>query len=517
MPVNSAHPDFDHAFPHWRRCRDAYAGTDAVKAATLANGMTTGQSAFQPGQRMAQCRSYLPQLDGQDAAQYIAYVERALWYGATKRTVQGLTGAIFRKEPTIDVPESIQSQMDDITMDGDVTLAEFAKKILEELLVVGRVGALVDMSPDAVAPADRRPYWVQYSAEQIINWKTQRVNGKTVLSLVVLEESVDIADEDEFEHASETQYRVLKLDEQYLYTVEIWKQVTTKDANGKDTQSFELDQAYAPTNMGKRLDFIPFVFFAANGLSSGIDTPPLLDLVDVNLSHYRSTADYEHGLHYTALPTPWITGAPEQSSFSIGPANAWTLTNVDAKVGMLEFTGQGLKPLADAIKEKETKMAALGARLLEAPKAGVEAADTVRLRQSGEQGALASIAATLSQGLTKALGWHASWAGADPAAVHVEVNKDFFDVEMPAPLLQQLLGALQAGAISYETFYYNLQKGEIARPGVDADEEQKLIESQQEPLDVTDANANPANPDDEGQGDPVVTPDTGAGGVTVRG
>jgi hypothetical protein len=511
LPVNHTHPDYDAAYPRWKRCRDAYGGTDEIKAAVLAAaGITVGQPAISPGKRN-HSRSYLPQLDGQDEHQYCAYVERALWYGATKRTVQGLTGAIFRKEPHIDAPDAIASHLDDITLDGDVTLPELAKKLLEEQLIVGRAGLLVDMSPDAVAPTARRPYWVLYGAEQIINWKTKRIGGQTVLALVVLEE-IEAADgDDEFDSQCETQYRVLKLDEQNLYTVEIWKDVTTKGVDGKETHAFEVANAYQPTNMGKRLDFIPFVLFAANGLTPAIDTPPLLDLVDVNLSHYRSTADYEHGLHYTALPTPYALGFPEGTTLTIGPASAWTCSNAEAKVGMLEFTGQGLEPLANAITEKETKMAALGARLLEAPKAGVEAADTVRLRQSGEQGALASIASTLSQGLTKALGWHAQWAGANPDQATVEVNKDFYDVEMPAPLLQQLLGALQGGAISYETFYYNLQKGEIARPGVDAEEEQKLIEAANAALDITDA-SQPPDPNAPPDGNPP-PPDAPADGA----
>ena len=34
-----------------------------------------------------------------------------------------------------------------------------------------------------------------------------------------------------------------------------------------------------------------------------VEAPPLNDLADVNLSHYRGYADHKHGLHFTALPT----------------------------------------------------------------------------------------------------------------------------------------------------------------------------------------------------------------------
>ena len=35
---------------------------------------------------------------------------------------------------------------------------------------------------------------------------------------------------------------------------------------------------------------------------------PLADIIVVNLDHYRLTADYKHGMHFTALPTAWVSG-----------------------------------------------------------------------------------------------------------------------------------------------------------------------------------------------------------------
>lgn len=476
MPVNSTHPDYDAAYPKWRKCRDAYAGSDAVKHACLESAGRMSGPVIIDG-RPEYPASYLPVLDGMEADQYHAYVTRALWYGATKRTVQGLTGAVFRKDAHVAAPEKIEPHLDDITMDGDVTLPELAKKLLEELLVIGRVGLLVDMASDAVAAPARRPYWVPYKAEQIINWSTRRVKGQMVLAMVVLQEEVETPGDDPFVSECQTQWRVLKLDADNLYAIEIWKKVESGSDPAKKTITYELDETIAPTNKGKRLDFIPFCFIGPNGMTSSIETPPLLDLIDVNFSHFRSSADYEHGLHYAALPTPWATGFDPDSDLKIGPSTVWISNNPEGKVGMLEFTGQGLKPIADAIKEKEQKMAALGARLLETQgRSGVEAAETIRLRQSGEQGALHSIAATLSQALTKVLQWHAAWSGVTPDDVtRVDVNNDFYDADMPPLLFQALIGALQSELISYETFYYNLQKGDVARPGITADEERQLI------------------------------------------
>jgi len=56
--------------------------------------------------------------------------------------------------------------------------------------------------------------------------------------------------------------------------------------------------------------------------------------------------------------------------------------NADAKVGYLEFSGQGLGALEKALDHKEKLMAILGSRLLEGQPARPKPPTAVRLRQS---------------------------------------------------------------------------------------------------------------------------------------
>ena len=74
--IEQTHKQYDKRLPQWMRCRDAFGGTDEVKAA---------------GEK------YLPKLMDQTPAEYKAYKARALFYDATARTVEGLSGAILRK------------------------------------------------------------------------------------------------------------------------------------------------------------------------------------------------------------------------------------------------------------------------------------------------------------------------------------------------------------------------------------------------------------------------------------
>jgi hypothetical protein len=49
-----------------------------------------------------------------------------------------------------------------------------------------------------------------------------------------------------------------------------------------------------------------------------VDKVPLADIIAINLDHYRLTADYKHGMHFTALPTAWVSGFDKNSSLRIG-------------------------------------------------------------------------------------------------------------------------------------------------------------------------------------------------------
>src|SRR5262249_17863650 len=156
-----------------------------------------------------------------------------------------------------------------------------------------------------------------YAAEQIINWRVERVNGRNVPTLIVLSENVTAEDGDTFELSLQPQIRVLKLvpsqagkdssgKRSFHYQVEIWR---PKERKQKPTKvEWELMETKPPLRLGKPLPLIPFVFHGPTHSRSDVDRPPLRDIITVNLDHYRLNADYKHGLHFTALPTAWVSG-----------------------------------------------------------------------------------------------------------------------------------------------------------------------------------------------------------------
>lgn len=489
MPVKTEHPDYKKYVDKWERCEDVAAGQDRIHEAGT---------------------KYLPALSDQTPDEYSAYKGRTPFYNATWRTIVGLQGMLFRKPPQVEVPESITPMLDNVTMDG-TPLHIFALNLAEECLKVGRLGVFVDypqVDVEAATKADAiamnyRPLLKIYRARSIVNWKTKNIKNATVLSMVVLKE-VALEPEDEFSDKEVEQYRVLDLFDvtneagvvSTVYRVRVY-QIEQQD--GKEVEVLK-SLAY-PMIDGKPLDYIPFQFIGVDDVSWNVDEPPLIDLVDMNLSHYRVTADYEHGCHFTGLPTPVISGytpnADENGKtekFHIGSMTAWVFPRPDAKASYLEFTGEGLNALEKNLSKKENNMAILGARMLEVQRNGVESAQTAAIHRGGEQSMLSSVAQAISIGVTKVLRTFCEFAGAASDKVEFELNRDFFPVPMDSLQLTAIIAAWQNGAISYETMLENLKKGEIVKLDVTAEQEQERIKEYEPPAPESKSSASPNSP-----------------------
>jgi hypothetical protein len=475
MAVETTHEEYDEYKPQWERMRDCIEGQDAIHAAGT---------------------KYLPKLDGQGSSvyltndgglsntEYAAYVKRALFYNASARTIDGLSGMVFRKEPVSELPPAMEPYMDSITLDG-LSLQGFAEQIVEDILAVGRCGILVDyprIESDALTVAQAealniRPFLKHYTAESIINWRTRENGNKLQLSQVRLMEEVEEVNGD-FDSVCIGQIRVLDLDDAGYYRQRLYRQ--KQDATQKkEWEQFGPDMY--PTMRGVKMREIPFFFVGVKNNSPDIEEPPLLDLADANLSHYRTTADLEHGAHYTALPTAVIVGMQDEAGggdFFIGSRAAWLLRDPNAKAFFLEFTGRGLGALEARLAAKEQYMAALGARMLAPDKKGIEAAETARIRGNGEASVLSSIAQSVSMSIEKALAVYRDWLGIS-GDIKFDLNTDFLPTIMDAQTIRELVSAWQQGAIGFTDLVHNFKRGEI----VEAD---RTIEDIQAEVEVQD-------------------------------
>ena len=119
-------------------------------------------------------------------------------------------------------------------------------------------------------------------------------------------------------------------------------------------------------------------------------------------------------------------------------------------------------------------MATLGARILAPERKVSETAQAAAIHQAGENSVLASMAQSISIGLTHCLEWLSDWAGV-PGEVSVEVNREYLPNTVTYQDVQALVQSWQAGAISHRTLFDNLVKGDLIARGRTFEDEQELI------------------------------------------
>lgn len=371
-------------------------------------------------------------------------------------------GQVFRKPPVIeDIDDGI---LNDIDMAGQ-SLGYFSRDVLSEVMETNRCGVLVDWSDKG-----NRPYLVQYRAMNVINWREENINGENKLSLVVLEGFVDkVKDGDVYRVEKKRRWRVLRLIDG-VYTVQLFEL-----SRGSIKEKFDqIGEDIIPVKGGSPLDFIPFYFVTAQGISSKISKSVLYDFSNVNLGHYINSADYENMLHWTGCKTH-VTKGWGNENLPIG--GAFDLP-VDGDAFILEASSDsGLK---DAMKDKESQMAILGSTLISGQGRYVASAQTATINSQGEYASLSDLSNALSVAMTEVMKIFVEWQGGSGDKVSIEFNTDFELTEVDPTLLTAYMKAVQSGFMSYEVFYYNMKNKELYPPDWSIKNEKKAIEEGQE-------------------------------------
>lgn len=450
-------PEVAEAIKDWERVRDVINGESAVKRRG----------------------KYLPYIMPSDKSQVnidrnIAYAERAVFYGVTKRTLKGMLGQVTSKPATLTVPALLDSLQDDVD-GGAVSIDQQSRQALSDCLSVGRLGLLtdypmVDGLPARPSRADLiegriKPSIQYYFAEQIINWRVEMVKGLRKLTLVVLVEKY-VKSDDGFKKEESDQWRVLRLvDGEYVI------QVYRKDDAGMFVVVPELSSRPVDA-AGKPFDEILFTMVGSDNNDPGIDDAPLLDMANLNVAHYRNSADHEESVFIVGQPTPVFAGMTKEwveevwgnkeiypNGVAMGSRSPIPLPP-GGSAELLQPTPNTL--VFEAMKHKEEQMKSLGAKLVE-PRTGTRTLGEAQMDEASEASVLMSCAKNVSAGYTRCLKWAAMFAGAPVTSdIGYELNTDFEISRMTADQRRQLLSEWQAGAISTTEYRSILRRAGIA-------------------------------------------------------
>jgi len=447
MAVTFQHSEYAESLSRWEKVEDVCAGEDEVKEAGVA---------------------YLPRPNPSDTsrdadARYEQYKVRAVFYNATRRTLQSLVGCAFDNPPTLTVPPAIAYASDDIDGAG-ISIYQQSQSALSEVLMKGRACLLVDYprTESTASVADMqsgaiRATVVQYEAEDVINWRMEKHGAYLKLAMVVISECQAVQ-VDEFETQEVEQYRVLRLVEG-VYTVEIYRQ--------NEKREWVMVDTYTPlTGSGRPWNEIPFAFVGSESNSACVDPAPLYDMAVLNLAHYRNSADYEDSVFFNGQPQPWMAGLTEEwrdwlkkEGIVIGSRVILPLP----ENGSFGFAQAQPNTLAkEAMDAKEAQMRAIGARLI-TPGHAIKTATEAQGDQEAEHSVLSLCAANVSEAYTKCLQWMLTFMNASgDCAYTLHVDPGMFSVD--GTMVAALIAANQAGKLPDSDLFRIMRRLDLIDP-----------------------------------------------------
>lgn len=448
MPVSTEHPDYQKYLPTWTQTRDAVKGSVAVKEKK---------------------HKYLPVPDnssgderkGTETVRYRQYIKRALYANFTGRTKNALVGAAFRKNPLIELPEGLQYLINDATGDG-LSLTQMAKDELSNVLETGRSVLLVDypqadenLSAEDVARLDLRASIIPYTCEQVINWKTDVRRGRKVITSVVIAEYY-MAGDDEFDHSKEVQYRVLRLRPDG-YTQQLYRE------NEPYTAEF-----YPKKADGSNWDEIPIMFVGSKNNDSTIDDAPLCDIAEINIAHFRNSADYEESCFLVGQPSLFLTHSLSLEQFreynpqgiKLG-SRAGHVLGESGSASLLQANPNQL--VMEAMKAKEDQMVAIGARII-TDRADRETAEAARIRFASENSVLGDVVGNMSEAITKCVMYVGEFMGVDADSTRFEINREFYDKSIDPQLIMSMVTLLDREIVAEQDIFDRLKSAGIVNP-----------------------------------------------------
>lgn len=435
------------------------------------------------GERVIKSRGedYLRALPEMSNAEYNDYLDRAVFFNMTGRTINALTGIVFNRSAQITgIPKKLEKAFRYPTR-TNTTFDAFLKKVCRELVTLGRYGVLLDM--DTGPNPNQTPYFAGYSAENILDWQETVIDGRLVPTEIVLREMREQRGAFGAGKTALTVIRRLSLEwsndrQDFVYIQYVYE----GEGTSVDVETLT-PKRIVPTRSGVPLNRIPFTFLGAIDNTPEIDRSPLADIASLNISHYKSYAQLEHSRHYTAMPI-FYAQVPQgngEKTYRIGSSIVWEV-GPGERPGILEMNGHGLNGLTDACDQKEDQVSALGGRLMSGQsRSTAESDNSLKLKEGNERSILLNIVFSVSEGMTEMLRKWVYWAGVDNTDdVGVELNKEFLTDTLGARELRAVYAMYLDGVVPITVLHHYLQKAEVIPDWMDVDQFKSLLDDESE-------------------------------------
>ena len=435
--------------------------------------------------RLKMLDSYLIELNPHDKSdenrqRNLHYKQRAIFYAVAAQTVQGMLGTMFRRSPSLQIPDAISYVSHNVDGAG-TSIYQQSQGLADDVIRKSRAGLYVSFPPTdgAVSMQDmvegRFVATIQrVEPEQVINWRTRTRGSQTKLSLVVIKEIRE--KENQYTVDEYTTYRELYLDDEGVYHERFWSD---------EEAGLQVIEEHTPTDAnGNVWNEIPFTFVGSENNDPSVDRPVMLPLVELNVGHYRNSADWEDSVWYVGQAQPFVSNASasylemlEEQGMYVGSRTLLAVPDG----GTFGFASPPANSLVrQAMIYKVDMMLQLGARLMQPGSSAKTATEVAGIREA-QHSVLSLIAANASEAYTQALQWVATYMGIAPGPemdeISYEINQDFVAPDASPQELQQMMLGFVQGTIPSTDYIRFMQRAGVF-------DGEKPIEDYQEEIDT---------------------------------
>lgn len=369
--------------------------------------------------------TYLPKFSKEKDELYAMRLQTSTLFNAYKQSIMTNVGRITSKPVSV---ETNSTQLYDFCKDVDTTgrsLTEFSKDLLTNSMNHGIAYILVDFpqtqqSITMEQVGSFRPYFVDISAQQIINVKSDRINGKEELVL--------------FSYSTIATSTFQDWDDELDTDVEQVREYMLKDGVVSYRIKQESDGGWIVVDEGvmNGLTRIPILPLYSNRTGFFIGEPLLEDLADLNIRHWQSSSDQQWILHFSRTPILFAKGMDSRDEngqpreIEVGPNSVVSSDRTDADLSYVEVSGASINAGRQDLQDLEDQMTVLGLDVA-VDKTGSMTATSRAINASATDSVLRSIAVQLEDVLTQALFLvQVYYNSAEPYTV--TVNKEYIPV-----------------------------------------------------------------------------------------
>ena len=401
--------------------------------------------------------TYLPQEPREDDDAYQTRVDRSVLSPYTSRLIETAAGAILRKPIHIEGDAYWLELSENIDGLGS-NINEYARRALVSSLTYGHSAILVDYPAASEArnlaeerAMGRRPYFVHVDAPQIWGWRKESGTNRL---LQVRIHDYDVRPLNEFGEEQVEEMRVIYPGRYDLYTL------------GQEIVEFTATGGYS-------LDEIPLVPIYSNRRGLLVSQPPLLDIANLNITHYQRQADLIHALHIAAMPTLVLEGWDDTTGSATMGVNYAIAMQPGNKAYYVQADATSFDAQMAELQSLEQQMSTLGVTKLFGQKFVAESAEAKRIDQAQSNSVLSIISQELESALNQAFSFAAQYVGMEPPEITIDRDFDYYRlIGQDVSVLAQLN---QMGKISDTMLLEILRRGEILPDNVNIEDELEVV------------------------------------------